>query len=225
MKSIKQEPISHGLIKPYPPIPKIKTHVMIWWCGYTFIIINKKPFKWWQNTSCYLCPNSWYNHPNGFRNQACNEPMSGIFVNPPTITRLLRNIFARNGRWDCHLAPKTRWHHFTCRLMYHVSTILFDNQVLSSINIWYTSLMCTTNIDFPIPNDQSFHGSSTTNSAIGKTKLGNANIDCQIYPYPCGVWNWFPTIQKTIIFLRDSKIETSTFTKPNFPFDWIVSLM
>ena len=65
--------------------------------------------------------------------------------------------------------------------MWHVSKTLFDNQTLSLANLWYTSLVCTTNIYFPIPNDQSFHDSLTTNFGSEKTKLGNANIDCQIY--------------------------------------------
>ena len=63
-------------------------------------------------------------------------------------------------------------------------------------------------------NNKSFHDSSTTNFGIRKIKLGNASIDCQIYPYPRGIWNLFLIVQKAIIFLRDSKIQPSTFTKP-----------
>ena len=127
-KSIKQEPIAHGPIKPHPPIPKVVKDDMIWWCEYNFIIINEKPLKRWQNT-CYWCPNLWYNHLDGFSNRACNEPMSSIFVNHctkkhvlleiclrfkaiakgnlPTIARQ-RNIFARNRRWDNHPVSNTQ---------------------------------------------------------------------------------------------------------------------
>ena len=93
--------------------------------------------------------------------------------NPPTMAR---QIFAWNGRWDFHPTSKTLRHHFTCQVMYHVPKTLFANQALSSTNLWYTSLICTTKIDFAIPNDQSFHGSLTTNAGIGKTNLGNGNI-------------------------------------------------
>ena len=58
---------------------------------------------------------------------------------------------------------------------------LFANQTSASTNLQYTSLVCTTNIKFSLPNDQSFYGSSTTNFRIRESRLGNANIVCQIY--------------------------------------------
>ena len=130
-------------------------------------------------------------------------------------TTLHVNTFARNGRWDYHPASEHVRHHFTCQVMYHVSKTLFANQDLSSTNLWYSSLVCTTKIDFPLPNDQSFHDSSTTNFGIRKIKLGNASIDCQKYPYPRGIWNLFLIVQKAIIVLLDSKIPCSMVTKPN----------
>ena len=98
--------------------------------------------------------------------------------------------------------------------MYPKPYFLTELYLQPAYKLWYTSLVCTTKIDFPIPNDQSFHGSSTMNFGIGKTKLGNANIDFRIYPDPHGIWNLFLIVQKAIIFLRDSKIQPSTFTKP-----------
>ena len=99
--------------------------------------------------------------------------------------------------------------------MYPKPYFLTELYLQPAYKLWYTSLVCTTKIDFPIPNDQSFHGSSTMNFGIGKTKLGNANIDFRIYPDPHGIWNLFLIVQKAIIFLRDSKIPSSIVTKPN----------
>ena len=92
--------------------------------------------------------------------------------NPPTIT-CQRNTEARNGRWDCHPASKTLRHYVTCQVRYHVSKTLVANQALSSTNLWYTSVVFTTIIDCPIPNDQSFHGSSTIVEISSSTRFSH----------------------------------------------------
>ena len=65
-----------------------------------------------------------------------------------------------------------------------------------------------------------FCDSSTTNFGIGESRPNNANIDCQIYPYLCDVWNLLWIVQRPTFSYMTQRYHLPLLPSQALPMMW-----
>ena len=115
--------------------------------------------------------------------------------------------------------------------MCHVSKILFANQALSSTNLWYTSCVCTININVLLLDEKSFHSFLSINYGNKKSTLGmpiliikytHIHVTCETY-FELFEMSSFSSVtlrQHLLVTMPSLAIPLNCDLKHSFPSQW-----